>query len=149
MRDFAPPPVEDEPARHTVTVGGATATVVDPPREDLSREDLSREGPSREDASRDAAPRRARFVVAAMLGAAAGLGAFAAWPRHVEELTPPPRAAAITPPAPQPLAAHVPPAPPPVAPSLMMHAHKPPAAPPKKAPTPDLVDGKLLNPFHR
>jgi eukaryotic-like serine/threonine-protein kinase len=125
-RDFAPPPVADEPARHTVTVAGATATVVDPPR---------REPPRREP------PRRARFVIAAALGAAAGLGAFAAWPRHVEELAPPARAVSATV-EPKPIAEEVMAAPPP----RSSFARKPPA---KKAATPDLVDGKLLNPFKR
>ena len=78
MRDFAPPPVEDEPARHTMTAAGdepeaAAATVVDAPRAEP--------------------PRRARFVVAAAIGAAAGLGAFAAWPRAVSEIAPPARPA--------------------------------------------------------
>jgi serine/threonine protein kinase len=136
MQDFAPPPVEDEPARHTMTAAGATATVVDPTVVDPPRPEP---------------PRRARFLVAAALGAAAGLGAFVAWPGHVEELAPPQRAAEVASPAPRPLAAPLPPAPPPPAPSLMEHAqmehaHK---APPKKAATPDLVDGKLLNPFPR
>lgn len=125
MRDFGPPPVEDEPQRHTMTAAGATATVVDPPR--------------------PAPPRRARFAIAALLGAAAGVGAFLAWPRHVEELPPPPAPVRVTPTAPRPLAS---PSliekrtPPPPAP-----AHKPPPA--KKAKGPDFVDGKLLDPFHR
>ena len=148
MRDFAPPAAEDEPARHTVTVGGsagatadaagamaggagtdaggATATVVDPPRA--------------------ASPRRARFALAAALGAAAGFGTFLAWPRHVEELAPPPRPAQPAPATPQPVATKI--AKPPVAdaPSKPAIAHKPQS---KRPTPPDLVDGKLLNPFKR
>ncbi|HEX6839699.1 MAG TPA: serine/threonine-protein kinase [Polyangia bacterium] len=131
MRDFGPARVEDEPQRHTMTAAGATATVVDPPPP----------APP---------PRRARFVIAAALGAAAGLGAFAAWPRHIEELPPPPPIARGAPTAPRPIEQPLPPP----APSLLMM--RPPAvpaaphkAPPKKATAPDFVDGKLLNPFHR
>jgi len=136
MRDFAPPPVADEPARHTMTVAGATATVVDPPRPEP--------------------PRRARFVVAAAIGAAAGLGAFVAWPRHVEELAPPPHVATNVASPPRPIAARVPPPPsaaPPVAgPSVAAPSSRAPIArkpPGKKAAKPDLVEGKLLNPFNR
>jgi eukaryotic-like serine/threonine-protein kinase len=125
MRDFAPPPIEDEPARHTMTVHGATATVVDPPR--------------------STPPPRARFLIAAALGATAGLAAFAAWPRTVEELTAPPRLEQPPPPIAHPIAAQI--APPPVAAPKPAVAHKPP--PPTKATTPDLVEGKLLNPFKR
>ena len=141
MRDFAPPPVADEPERHTMTVAGATATVVDPPRAEP--------------------PRRARFVVAAALGAAAGLGAFAAWPRHVEELAPPAPVAKSAPSAPRPLAAKISPPPQAAPPTAAPPSHAPPShSPPSHAPIarkpatkntakPDLVEGKLLNPFKR
>jgi hypothetical protein len=138
MRDFGPPPVDDEPARHTVTVAGATATVVDPPR--------------------ITPPRRARFAIAAALGAAAGIGAFVGWPRHVEELAPPPSAPSVVATAPRPIATPLPTAatPRPTAaapsaphPSLMERRAATKAPPAKKAGAPDFVDGKLLNPFQR
>ncbi|MCA1665533.1 MAG: hypothetical protein LC659_14920, partial [Myxococcales bacterium] len=143
MRDFAPPPVADEPARHTMTVAGATATVVDPPR------------PKRR--------RRARLFAAAALGAAAGLGAFVAWPRHVEELVPPGHVAATVAAPPRPLAATIPPAPlaspataapPSRTPAARKTASKAAMKPAPKTATkaatkPDLVEGKLLNPFNR
>jgi serine/threonine protein kinase len=130
MRDFAPPPVEDEPKRHTVTVAGATATVVDP---------------TRPPPPRARGPLAAAFAAAVVI--AGGLGAFAAWPRGIEELSPPPRAATPTEAAPRPIATPLPvtstqQAPPPK-PSLV---HK---AAPKKGAARDLVDGKLLNPFLR
>jgi serine/threonine protein kinase len=126
MRDFAPPPVEDEPARHTMTVAGATATVVDPPR--------------------PAPPRRARFALAAALGAAAGLAAFTAWPRSVAEIAPPPRTPPIASPTPLPQQSIAPRAPsPPVSPPLMKQPDRKHAA--ARPTTPDLVEGKLLNPF--
>jgi serine/threonine protein kinase len=137
MRDFAPPPVEDEPRRHTMTAGGATATVVDPPR------------------AEPRPPRRMGLALTVALGAAAALGAFIAWPRHIEELAPPRHAAAVSPAPPQPIAtplatpiARPPAAPPPplVAPPKASLVHK---VAPHKARTPDLVDGKLLNPFPR
>ncbi|MGZ3439754.1 MAG: protein kinase domain-containing protein [Polyangia bacterium] len=132
MRDFAPPPVEDEPARRTMTVAGATATVVDPPRVE--------------------APRRARFVIAAALGAAAGLAAVAAWPGNVAEIAPPSRAPAIASPQPHPQASTLPPLPQsPQSPPILMKQpdRKHAAARPAAATPPDLVDGKLLNPFKR
>ena len=151
MRDFAPPPVEDEPRRHTVTLGGEAPTIVDPPRPEPSS-------------------RKAPLAIAAALGAAASLGAFIAWPRHVEELAPPPqahaRAAAPStssiPSTPRPIATPLPaPSPPPAPPSPPPTPPSPPSigAPqkasvvhkvaPKKGAAPDLVDGKLLNPFPR
>jgi serine/threonine protein kinase len=135
MRDFAPPPIADEPARQTMTVAGATATVVDAPRPEP--------------------PRRARFVVAAALGAAAGLGAFVAWPHHVEELAPPAHAATNVAAPPRPIAATIPRAPiaaptattPVAAPPSRVRVARKPAT--KKTAKPDLVEGKLLNPFNR
>jgi eukaryotic-like serine/threonine-protein kinase len=138
MRDFAPPPVEDEPARHTMTAAGdkpaenAAATMVDPPRAEP--------------------PRRARFVVAAALGAAAGLGAFAAWPRAVSEIAPPERPATLARPVVVPRSVVVPPAtmlPARAAAATRPAERKHDAHAPKAATTPDLVDGKLLNPFNR
>jgi serine/threonine protein kinase len=141
MQDFAPPPVEDEPARHTMTAAGATATIVDPTIVDPPHLDPPRAGPRS----------RAPLVVAAALGAAAGLGAFVAWPRHVEELAPPPRAAAPTR-AQVPIATTIattiasPQQPPQQPPPKSAPPHKPAT---KKPAAPDLVDGKLLNPFGR
>ncbi len=128
MRDFAPPPVEDEPQRHTVTVGGATATIVDPP-------------------SAAPVPRRAPFTIAAALALSAGLGAFAAWPSHVEELAPPPHAVPVAPVPPRPIATPLPTAG--TQPTTAQKASSVHKVAPKKPATPDLVDGKLLNPFPR
>ncbi|HEY2745060.1 MAG TPA: serine/threonine-protein kinase [Polyangia bacterium] len=123
MRDFAPPPVEDEPKRHTVTVGGATATIVDPPR------------------AESAPPRRRTITIGLLLAAAAGLGAFAAWPRRVEELAPPPRAIAAAPTPPRPIATPLP--------QKASFVHRVPPPAPKKSTTPDFVHGRLLDPFPR
>jgi serine/threonine-protein kinase len=151
MRDFAPPPVDDEPQRHTVSAvarapapaSSATATVVDPPG--VAPRIASRIPPR-------VAP-RSRMWLAALVGATAGVGAFAAWPRHVEELVPPARPVAASPSAPQPIAEPLPlPPPPPPLPlttPIAVERHtvrKPPPKPPAKS-APDLTQGKLLNPF--
>ena len=144
MRDFAPPPVEDEPRRHTMTGREATDTIVNPP---------PAASPVSPRASRDR-PRRLGAVAASLAVAAVaggGLAAFVAWPRHVEELAAPPHARPAPPATPQPLATPI--APKPTTPSTAIppsqkasNNHK---VAPKKPAAPNFVDGKLLDPFPR
>ena len=156
MHEQAPPPTAPEPGRHTVTVADAapvpTAMEIEPPR--LPR-------------------RRPKLVLTLALTSGAALGAWLAIPRRAAppppiaaplsgtpQRTTAPRPMVLSPsPSGSPSLSSTPPqssrAPSPrPAPTPPTFAHRPPrrTAPPPAAPparAPDLVDGKLIDPFHR